>query len=422
MKEILDLMRESSKRLQDPMQIKVLREIIEPSFKELIEHTENMYSALEKRVYDEIINKENQFEIFTTLIPRKDLNYQSLYLSPILEEDREAPNLKDILKNLKNGETAVVDKLFCPLSDKKIEELLSGNKEYEGYLVEGSKRCKIKVALELVNEYEKKEEMIYKLFYKNNLPWRTINNPYTRKIIQVVVVKILGDIDEIEEIETIEFNDLNFSYEKDMVPVWNILEKIHTVTSGIDPAEDNINYNYTLFSEELKEIENQILPYNEDANIKAIFRSEDGELKIVCDAENIVKWNIFVFKNLENYKIDDNKYIIFRNNEGSSFDKFRRKNNAVIRTKGEIIRLVELHGKKFGIQVSKIETNDRVYGEETPLNSFIKDEIRVGNIDKYLLVYFTVLTKDYLSQNIIDFILAELQLFMSDFQCRGVVL
>jgi len=177
-----------------------------------------------------------------------------------------------------------------------------------------------------------------------------------------------------------------------------------------------------LFSEELKEIENQVLAYNEDANIKAIFRNEDGELKIVCDAENIVKWNIFVFKNLENYKIDDNKYIIFRNNEGSSFDKFRRKNNAVIRTKGEIIRLVELHGKKFGIQVSKIETKDRVYGEETPLNSFIKDEIRVGNIDKYLLVYFTVLTKDYLSQNIIDFILAELQLFMSDFQCRGVVL
>jgi len=45
MEEILQIMRENSKKLQDPAQIKILREVIEPAFKSIIEYTNDVCRA-----------------------------------------------------------------------------------------------------------------------------------------------------------------------------------------------------------------------------------------------------------------------------------------------------------------------------------------------------------------------------------------
>jgi hypothetical protein len=74
-------MRENVKKINDSEQVKFFREVIEPSFKELIEHTERMYKGLEENIYRELTLSD--YDIYTGLLPRNELKYHDLYLNPI---------------------------------------------------------------------------------------------------------------------------------------------------------------------------------------------------------------------------------------------------------------------------------------------------------------------------------------------------
>ena len=84
-----------------------------------------------------------------------------------------------------------------------------------------------------------------------------------------------------------------------MIPAWNIFEKKQNITSGIEPAEDNINYSYVLFTEDIKSEQGGILVSSEIGNIKTTERLEKGELKIISDRDDITSWQIYVFRDLE---------------------------------------------------------------------------------------------------------------------------
>lgn len=45
MEDILKIMRENSKKIEDPVQIKILREVIEPAFKAMVEESKRMYDV-----------------------------------------------------------------------------------------------------------------------------------------------------------------------------------------------------------------------------------------------------------------------------------------------------------------------------------------------------------------------------------------
>ena len=62
MEDILGIMRENSKKIEDPVQIKILREVIEPAFKAMVEHSERMYDELEKKVFHSIGEKEKNIQ------------------------------------------------------------------------------------------------------------------------------------------------------------------------------------------------------------------------------------------------------------------------------------------------------------------------------------------------------------------------
>lgn len=120
MKHIINILKEDSKKLDNPIELKILREIIEPAFKELINNAEEMYSHLEKRVYDDILLTEEDYEISTTLIKLEELNYHNRYFSPIIPLEKNGYDSDEVLKKLKNGEEANIGKVYIPVSHEEL--------------------------------------------------------------------------------------------------------------------------------------------------------------------------------------------------------------------------------------------------------------------------------------------------------------
>ena len=416
--DILELMRENVKKINDSEQVKFFREVIEPSFKGLLEHTDNMYKGLEENIYRELTLSD--YDIYTGLLPRNELKYHDLYLNPILERENINKNYDEILKELISNEEAIVEQIFLPLEEKDINMAIYGKSYYIAYLRYKERKCKVKIALERVEEYEKREEDIYKVFLKNNIKWKTINNPYIRKILQVKIIAVLGDIEEIEEIESIEYTDFEFEYKRDLVPVWNIVSKNRPVKDSIAPAEDSINYVYPLLVDELKNSDNKAIVYFEKGNIKAVNKNSQGNLEIVLDTQNVEEIDIHIFKNINEYQKENIKYPVMSNEDVSILDKIKSSNR--IKTELEIRRIVETYGKDFGIKVEDIQINSDDSGIESNLNPFIKDEIHLGNIDKYLIIYLQCENENYLSEYAVNYILSKLQLEINNFHCRGALL
>lgn len=426
MEEILEIMRENSKKLSDPVQIKILREMIEPAFKAMLEHSERMYNELEEKIFQSIGEKEKKYTIYTTLLKKDELNYNGLYLQPIIQKDVEERDFSEILKNIKNGESEILEKIYLELEYKEIKEIVEREHEFTAFICSGENKCKIKVILEFCEEYIEKEEEIYRLFYANNIKWNSINNPYIRKMVNIRVLKVAGDISEIDEITEIEyeFEDLNEKYNRGYIPAWNIFEKPQNITSGIEPAEDNINYCYTIFTEEIKEESGGILVRSDIGNIKSTKRLENGGLKIISDTEGITVWQMYFFKDLEKYTSEGNSYNIFSNWKDSIFDRVKLKCNTVIKSRNEIKRITDNLGKKYGIKLLEIneESEEREYEKESyAINSYIKDEIRTRKIDKKLILKFEVEKYNYMTVDILSYIVGEVENDFSDYRCIGVI-
>lgn len=422
MKYILDIMKENIKKLDDSLQIKMIREVIEPSFKELIEHTEKMYSNLESKIYNDIILKTEDFEIFTTILNRSELSYHGNLFSPIISDEIFEVNKKELLKRLKDENLDILETIFIPLSRENIENLDFESRKFNAYLCFENEKCKISVTLEKSKRYFDKEVKIYNLFNKNNLSWTSINNPYSRKMYDVVAIEILGDIDVIDEIIDIEYDFEDVDYVRNMVPVWNIFEKNKTVSRGVDPAGETINFIYNFSSNEIKSDADALIPFIDKGEIKAISRDKN-EYKIVCDTEGILEWSFFIFKNIKNFKIEDCNYPVFRNGIDSSFDRFKVQNNIIIRTKAEIMRIAELYGSNYNLKLIDMEISEycEINNDTYDINPFVRDEIRMGELSKSIILKFRANEENYLTKDILSFIVAEVQNRIVDFNCIGVL-
>lgn len=419
MKSIIDIMRENSKKLSNPEQIKILREVFEPAFEELINYSEKMYKDLEEKIINEIDIKSLNYQIKTTLIHKDELNYHSLYLTPIIKKDTEDIDKNILLYDIQNKGRIFYKKIYIPLEKHEIDNIIS-NKTI-GYIIQNNKKYEVTFSFEKSEDYEKKEIEIYNLFSKNNIKWNTINSPYTEKIIDVYIEKLSEEIDEVSSIDSIEFNFNNLPYIENLVPVWNIFEKKIPVLHAIIPAEDRINYIYSISSEEFKSEDISFLPYKENATIKSINKTAEGEISIICNSDNILTWDFYMFKSFENYSVSSLKFNLYSNISDKIFDKF----NSIIRTEAEIYRKVEVYKENSEISLKNfeiIEFYDLNKNEITSKNKFIRDEIRARKNNQVLKLNFEIKNKNIFDYETIKYIVSQVQMDFLDFDCRGSII
>lgn len=421
-----DMIYEKLNKIKDLDDRVLLKNIMNSVFSSLETYTVDKYNYLEKRVFDEIPNTEEKYNIYSTIVNREKLNPIDEFMYPILKEDtyKIEYETKEIISSIKRKEEKLLFKIFAKCSYLKFKEFLKNGEDFKGIIKTDKKihECHFKVVQNF--EYIKRVEQIYKNFINNNIKWTTVNNPYINKIASVI---LLGCDDEIESSEIIlkvevDFGEYSKFIKYNMVPVWNIKE-MSVKTEGFPvPCIDKVNYEHVIST--VKEgNENGYLVDTDDLDVNyIIFRN--SEIVISSDREKPVKWNILKFvRNREN-KIKNYEYRVMTNKFNVNFsNRMSLEKRYSIKTKTELIRLINSFedSKYLKFKKARKEENNLVRDKEVyDVNNFIVDEIRGDDIKKKLILEFEPVDKeDYLNYDILSFLICEVQLIYPEYECEG---
>lgn len=411
--------------MDDLGQRKILKDLMEEVFENIVDYQEEMHQELEDRVFNEIKDQEQDYDIYTTIVKRDKLELVADFLFPILpgDQEEEVYNKQEIIEKIKKGEAVKITKIFLQLEYQEIQNMKKSEKIYSGTIVAEDEKYPISVKLEYNQEYIAEEEKLYNIFLENQVPWRTINNPYSRKFFNVVITGCEEDIDELTDFEEInfDFGELEDNKYAGYVPVWNIKRTSQKCEGFPIPVEDKVSYDH-LISLETLGLENGYLVVPDKFNIMSVKKTQD-KLIITSDESNSVSWEIL--KIVQNNKLQNKEveFELMSNSKKDSFmNKFLQQKYRAPKTFAELNRIVNSFAAIERINLKEVEILDDVANKSYTydFNSFIEDEIRSNGNRQVMLLKFTNQTDDYLTQDLLSFVISEIQMYFPEYICKGV--
>ncbi|WP_315076453.1 normocyte-binding protein [uncultured Clostridium sp.] len=404
----------------------MLKKIMNSVFTSLEQHSEDRFNDLEERVFDEIQYLEEKYNVYSTIIDRKHLDVTNEFLFPMIEEDTEEKiyDVKTIIDNLNDDVSSKMFNIFLKCDYSTFKQFISENSEITGTIETNKKIHKAYFKVKPNTEYKEKINTLYKSFINNNAMWKTVNMPYINKIAQIFLTKCEDQIDEEEEIVkiNIDFGDYSKYIKYDMVPLWNIKE-IKLKCAGFPvPCIDKVNYEHDISIE--KEGTNHGYLVNLDEENMDYVTIKKNYITITSKISASSPWLVY---KIVNYKEDNTKkdnYEIMSNYKNVNFsNRFLFNNRYVIKTKSEIAKLINsfevskhLRFRDLKIEEFKFDEDKETYDA----NDFIIDEIREDNIKKSLVLYFEAKNKEYyLNNDILSFLVSEIQIIYPEYKCEG---
>ena len=420
-----DIIIDRLNKMEDLEQRKLLKNIMAGFFANLIDYQETMNKNLESRVFNEVEDEEAKYDIFVNVCHKNEIDPTDTFLYPVFPSDAEEKecDIKDIIEKLNRKEEIRLFNVFMKCSYPQIRELIESKKEYKGEIRTDKTVHEIRIRLELDKRYMDEVEKLYKLFVKNDVPWRTVNNPYANRFFNVILTGCSGYLDEEEEVSEIVFNLEEYDQYKmlDMVLLWNV-ERLSLKSDGFPmPAIDRVNFEHSIFLKKYG-LENGYIVDGDDYFIRYIKRTQD-ELTIISPEEKVGVWNILKITRQNEDNIRKRSFELVSNRRKVRFtNKFANKQSSIIRTKAEIFRIVESFDVSEYFDLQDVSIMNSVYqsSETYDLNSFILDDIRVGNDRKIMKLQFKSNNyNSFISYDLLSFIVSEVQMYFPEYECVG---
>ncbi|WP_167492619.1 normocyte-binding protein [Lysinibacillus tabacifolii] len=417
-----ELMFERLKKIENLEQRQLLKDIVSGVFVNLIDYQEEMNKKLEERIFNEIDDHENRYDIYTTLSAREDVDPIHDCLFPICPTDLEDTNLniEHLLESIKNNELATLMTLFLECDSIEIQHLLAQRRIFNGHLVTSHGLVEIKLRLTQNNRYVQKIKDLYSIFQINGLPWKTINHPFVNKFVDVKLIgcPTLNEDVEIFEV-TIDLEEYEQQKRLNMVPLWN-LQRHEVKNSGFPfPAIDRINYEHVLSLRKTGTQHGYLIDTEED-NIRYIKRS-DSELTIVSPQDQSGVWQLLKIAKVEKDQVGNLTYELVSNRRNEHFmHKLSSKYNVNISTKGEIIRLINSFEVADNLELLRIDILEGQVENRNFVYPFLKDPTEDASHKKTMLLQFlSKQDKDFITNDVLGFLLAEVQRYFTEYKCVG---
>jgi hypothetical protein len=416
-------------KIEDLEQRKLLKQVMTGVFTQLVEHQEEMLQRMERKVFEEIENhQEKQYDIYVTLCSRAEVDPTHEFLFPMLPGDEQTKDydMVELASKLRLGEEMYLLTIFLKCGYLQLKELLRAARIFQGQLVTDQGIYPIQVRLTPNRSYVGEIEKLYHSFILNNIPWRTVNHPYAGKFFDVYLVGCEQTLTEAEQVKElrIQLEEYDSFKRTDIIPLWNI-EKLILKNSGFPvPAGDRINYEHHISLRKLGTSHGYLVDAEETA-VRYMKRSAD-ELTIVSPHDKAGHWNILKVTQPDAVRTVWKGYELVSNRKHSSFmSGFASKQRAVVRTKGEISRIVRSlsasEGFEFaGAQLVPISDG---WSQSYEMNPFVYS--RIGHEDRRSILRLTFHSYEndsFLEHDLLSFIVSEVQLFFPEYRCEGVIL
>ncbi|MFJ7662796.1 normocyte-binding protein [Lysinibacillus sp. NPDC097162] len=422
---IKELMIERLRKIEDLEQRQLLKDIVSGVFVNLIDYQEEMNKRLEERVFNEIEDVENRFDIYVTLSSKEDIDPIHQYLFPMRPVDLESKTIQinKLLQSLERNEQAVLYTLFLACDSVQIQQLLTEERLFNGTLVTTEGPIEIQVSLTRNMDYLQEINKLYPIFQVNGLPWKTINHPFAYKFFNVNLEKCppLNEEAEITDI-IVDLQEYEPKKRLNMVPLWNI-ERHEVKNVGFPvPAIDKVNYEHVLSIRKMGSEHGYLVEADEE-NVRYIKRT-DNELTVVSPQDKSGVWKLIKIVNMEEEKIGKLHYELVSNRRIEHFmSKFARKHSANVKTKGEIIRMVNTFEAANRFELVDVEIVDSFLEASFTYsaNPFITEMLGENSYKKIMLLKFKAkVEKDFIANDILSFLVSEVQRHFFEFKCVGV--
>jgi hypothetical protein len=421
-----DRIYEKLNEIEDLKDRALLKQILNSVFEPLVQYSEDRFSELEKRVFDEVPYVKEKYNIYSTIVKRDKLDVTDKFLYPMLSEDikEKIYDTLEILKAFENNEHKNMFKVFLKCDYLIVKEFLQNKSKIKGIIETNKKVHEAYFKVVENKQYTDKVCRIYKSFINSSIAWTTINNPYIHKIVDVVLVGCEDSIDDDEEIVKIEvdFGEYSKYVEYGMVPVWNV-KRINLNSDNFPVAgKEKISYEHNI-SVEKEGKENGYLIDGENEVINFVTFTKDS-VKVNTDINQIKSWDLWCIVSSNKKQNEKYEYELMTNEINMNFvNKLALLTPHAIKTKGEFTRVINsfkaskhLIFKEIKLQEGYLEEFKQTY----EMNDFIIDEIRNENIKDILVLYFKPVDKEnYLNKDILSFLVSEVQYLYPEYKCEG---
>lgn len=400
---------------------KLLREV----FLALYQETEKKYAALEQRVYQEMESDDTLYSIYSTVIPRQEIDPAEAFMFPMLDSDNQPPlyDWEEIRRQLAEGEPVYMLRVFLEDDYLSCQALIEGKRQFEGRLHADSGYIGGRFQLVPTKAYQDLIYQLYQLFINNHKQWVTVNNPYLHKFFDVQLLELQEPLPEATMVSglDIDFEELSPRIRYEMVPLWNL----HSFTIGANdfpvPCEDHINVEHYIDISE-QGLHNGYLVDTEKLNISDCRRQGDY-LVLVTSVTDFYDWEVCKVVSRPAKSLQRYPYPIFGNYRRDSFIKRSvQVHGQTIKTKAELLRLIE----EFALdeyliyQDIKITEAPPAQIETYEMNTFIKDELRDEEAKRWMLIDFKAQKEGCCyNQDLMSFLVSQIQLSYPEFRCVG---
>ncbi len=394
----------------------------------IYDYNREAYETLEQRVIEECRPDQYHYAVYISMTDRQHYDETDHFLYPMRMEDTKETIItcQDINDALSEKRQLKLYTVFVRGTATQISQLVRQNgRIFSGTVKTDKREYRASFVLRQNMEYMRLVEELYTVFGANFQPWSTVCTAYLSKLMDVYLYSSeqIRDNEETDTIQ-IDFEEYSSQVQYGMIPLWNLWPLTEKTSTYPNPCVDKVNYEHQFFAQRLRQ-DCGYLVRDTGAEITNI-RRLNGDLYITCPIERPCEWNLYEVhqrtgRETYQYPVLSNQYK--ESFSGSITEMFRRS----IKTKAEMARLIEsfdygeyltFRGFELRGEISQ-ECRDANYN----MDSFLTDELRTGAAGQVLVIRFTAGDPaNYLNEDIMSFLVTQVQRIFPDYHCVGQII
>lgn len=391
------------------------RMIFDEFFVPFYDYLEERQIKLEDKCLAKASHEKQQMTLITALAPLDKIMAYEETMFPICEEDLEEQilDVAYLVNCMEQKKECFCYSAYMELPYEQLQQLIKEQRYFKGVVRTTEAEFEARFMLKASDRYQKKLQMLYEVFMKNQVNWNTPNIPYIYKMVDVYLVE--GDYIAEGVVESIKVDFEEYAdviYYK-MVPVWNVGNKKLRSSAYPTFEVDQVNYTHVIYDSQLRE-DCQYLVANEDVDFWGT-RREHGDLCIACKKVDPVTWNLLeIHQEIKCYYKEDFKRM---SNQRKAFHQER-----VVRTKASIKRFMDslmideyLEWK----DVQKVTDIGSQYTKSYSMNATLEEEFQSTMKKQGLLFTFQAKASSPRNQDILSYAISTLQWELREYDCYG---
>ena len=399
--------------VSDEGERRALKEVLHKTLVPFYEHAKERFENLEARLVQSSADSQGAYELITGIANRAKIDVTDTAMFPMDYDDLNGTVVdgEELLERVRAGKPYPLFRVFLEADYPTLRRIQREKRHFRGVVVTEEGEYFSEVRLVPNTSYLKQVAELYPIFAKNGITWKTACIPYLGKFFDVEV--LATDCPEKQTIikYKIDFEEYIGFVKYDVVPMWNVRVLKEKTGAYPDLAMDRVHYEHVIYRNRFT-AQCDYLVADKEVNLWNVF-FQDGDMHIVCDDPNPRTW---YFVEL-NYQIRQMKWETPYFGNGKSDEKNRR-----IHTKAEIMRfMTSLSCKELEYVDSEFCDSDSIKESNTySMDEFLADEIRVGKHRDALVLRFRVIgEKNYLTYDVMSYLISRIQWELPEFLCIG---